>query len=219
MGQDADMANIYVFADETGDLGYNSEKGSKYFGFGTATYSADNSPNFREAFKLRCELEARGISIKEGFHATHDRWAIRDEIFRLIATESPRFDLTFLNKTNAYSYVRARGDLHLYGLAWGMHFRTIAQQVASAEDVIYCVMGDIQTKAKKREIESVVREIAEQVPDRKIVPIIWNSKSSWGLQVADYGLWEAQRRLNNEKTEWWGSCIQPLHQSFFLPWK
>jgi hypothetical protein len=213
------MADIYVFADETGDLGYNSEKGSKYFGFGTASYTSGSFPNFIDAFKLRCELEVSGISIKEGFHATNDRWAIRDKIFNLITSEPPRFDFTFLNKENAYPSVKAKGDLHLYGLAWGMHLRTIAQQVASAEDVIYCIMGDIQTKAKKREIEFVVKEIAEQVPDRKIVPIIWNSKSSWGLQVADYGLWEAQRRLNNEKTEWWERCVQPNHSSFFLPWK
>jgi hypothetical protein len=213
------MADIYVFADETGDLGYNSEKGSKYFGFGTAAYTSGSCPNFTDAFKLRCGLEASGISIKEGFHATNDRWAIRDEIFNLITLEPPRFDFTFLNKGNAYPHVKAKGDLHLYGLAWGMHFRTIAQQVASAEDVIYCIMGDIQTKAKKREIEFVVKDIAEQVPDRKIVPIIWNSKSSWGLQVADYGLWEAQRKLNNEKTEWWESSIAPNHESFFLPWK
>jgi hypothetical protein len=213
------MADIYVFADETGDLGYNNEKGSKYFGFGTASYASGSSPNFTDAFKLRCGLEASGISIKEGFHATNDRWAIRNEIFNLIALEPPRFDFTFLNKENAFPQVKARGDLHLYGLAWGMHFRTIAQQVASAEDVIYCIMGDIQTKAKKREIEIVVKQIAEQVPDRKIVPIIWNSKSSWGLQVADYGLWEAQRKLNNEKTEWWERCVAPNHESFFLPWK
>jgi hypothetical protein len=213
------MADIYVFADETGDLGYNSEKGSKYFGFGTASYTSGSSPNFTDAFKLRCGLEASGISIKEGFHATNDRWAIRNEIFNLIAMEPPRFDFTFLNKENAFPQVKAKGDLHLYGLAWGMHFRTIAQQVASAEDVIYCIMGDIQTKAKKREIEIVVKQIAEQVPDRKIVPIIWNSKSSWGLQVADYGLWEAQRKLNNEKTEWWERCVAPNHESFFLPWK
>lgn len=213
------MADIYVFADETGDLGYNSEKGSKYFGFGTASYTSGSSPNFTDAFKLRCGLEASGISIKEGFHATNDRWAIRNEIFNLIALEPPRFDFTFLNKENAFPQVKAKGDLHLYGLAWGMHFRTIAQQVASAEDVIYCIMGDIQTKAKKREIEIVVKQIAEQVPDRKIVPTIWNSKSSWGLQVADYGLWEAQRKLNNEKTEWWERCVAPNHESFFLPWK
>jgi len=213
------MANIYVFADETGDLGYNKVKGSQYFGFGTASYVSGSAPNFDEAFELRCSLESRGYSIKEGFHASNDRWVIRNEIFNLIADKPPRFDFTFLNKRNAYGYVEERGDLHLYGLAWSMHFKTIAKQVASADDVIFSVMGDIQTRAKKREIEQVIRNIASEVPDRKIIPIIWNSRSSWGLQVADYGLWEAQRKLNNEKTEWWERCIAPNHESFFLPWK
>lgn len=213
------MADIYVFADETGDLGYNSDRGSQYFGFGTASYISGATPNFDEAYKLRCSLELKGFSLKEGFHASNDRWFIRNEIFNLIASNPPRFDFTFLNKRNAYAYVKERGDLHLYGLAWGMHFKTIAQQVASADDTIYSVMGDIQTRSKKREIEQVLRNIASEVPDRKIVPIIWNSRSSWGLQVADYGLWEAQRILNHEKTEWWNRCIEPNHKSFFMPWK
>jgi hypothetical protein len=178
------MANIYVFADETGDLGYNLTGGSKFFGFGTATFTDSTPPNFESAFKLRCEFELMGFGIKEGFHATNDRWSIRNEIFQLIKSQPPRFDFTFLNKENAFPYVKEQGALRLYGLAWWMHFK----------------------------------DIAEQVTDRKIVPIIWNSRTSWGLQVADYGLWEAQRRINGEKTEWWEQCIAPNHHSFFRPW-
>lgn len=217
--QDDSMAEIYVFADETGDLGYNSEKGSKYFGFGTATYRDDSPPNFTGAFQMRCKLEAKGISLKEGFHATQDRWEIRNEVFNFIKLERPRFDFTFLEKSKAYPAVRAQGDLHLYGLAWGMHFRTIAKQIAEPRDTIYSVMSDIKTKSKKREIEGVLKSVAEDVVDRRIVPIIWNSRSAWGLQVADYGLWEAQRKVNSEKVEWWDECIKPHHQSFFFPWK
>ena len=212
------MANIYVFADETGDLGNNLTGGSQFFGFGTATFTDRTPPNFETAFKLRCEFELMGFGIKEGFHATNDRWSIRNEIFQLIKSQPPRFDFTFLNKENAFPYVKEQGALRLYGLAWWMHFKEIARQVAGPEDVIYSIMGDIQTKAKKREIESIIKDIAEQVTDRKIVPIIWNSRTSWGLQVADYGLWEAQRRINGEKTEWWEQCIAPNHHTFFRPW-
>lgn len=212
------MADIYVFADESGDLGYNLETGSQFFGFGTATYLGSSSPSFEASFKLRCALEGEGISLKEGFHANNDRWRIRNKIFELIKNEPVRFDFTFLNKNNAFSDVKARGDLRLYKQAWYLHFKEVARQIAEPNDVVYSVMGDIQTKARKREIESAIKDVAQQVPNRTIVPIIWSSRTSWGLQVADYGLWEAQRKLNNEKVEWWESCIAPKHATFFRPW-
>jgi Protein of unknown function (DUF3800) len=212
------LADIYVFADETGDLGYNLETGSQFFGFGTATYLGDSTPNFEEAFKRRCALEREGISIKEGFHASNDRWKIRDQIFQSIKNEPVRFDFTFLNKANAFDAVKARGPLRLYKQACYLHFKEVARQIAEPSDVIYSVMSDIQTKARKKEIESALRDVALQVPNRTIVPIIWNSRTSWGLQVADYGLWEAQRKLNNEKVEWWNDCIAGKHATFFRPW-
>jgi hypothetical protein len=212
------LADIYVFADETGDLGYNLDTGSQFFGFGTATYLGISTPNFDEAFKLRCSLERDGIAMKEGFHAANDRWQIRNQIFELIKNEPVRFDFTFLNKANAFAEVKARGDLRLYKQAWYLHFKEIARRIAGPNDVIYSVMGDIKTKARKREIESAIRDVALQVPDRTIVPIIWNSRTSWGLQVADYGLWEAQRKLNGEKVEWWDSCIEIKKATFFRPW-
>ena len=212
------MANIYLFADETGDLGYNLQTGSQFFGFGTAAYLGEFTPNFAGAFKLRCSLEGAGVAIKEGFHASNDRWRIRNQIFELIKSEPVRFDFTFLNKANAREHVKARGDLRLYKQAWYLHFKEVARQIAGPNDVIYSVMGDIQTKARKREIESAIRDVAMQVSDRTIVPIIWNSRTSWGLQVADYGLWEAQRKLKNENVEWWDDCIAPKHATFFRPW-
>jgi hypothetical protein len=124
------MSDIYIFADETGDLGYNLETGSQFFGFGTATYLSNSTPNFDEAFKLRCSLERDGFAVKEGFHATNDRWGIK-----------------------------ARGDLRLYKQAWYLHFKEVARQIAGPNDTIYSVMGDIQTKARKREIESAIRDV------------------------------------------------------------
>jgi hypothetical protein len=212
------MAEIYVFADETGDLGYSSPSGSQFFGFGTATYFEDNLPNFGKAFNFRCQLERQGFSMQEGFHAKQDRWMIRNHIFQLIKEEPVRFDFTFLNKANAYDDVKSRGALWLYKYAWFLHFREVARQIAGPQDVIYSVMSDIQTSAKKREVRSAIQDVAAQLPDRTVIPIIWNSRSSWGLQVADYGLWEAQRNLNGEKSEWWESAIRDKHVTFFRPW-
>ena len=66
------MANIYIFADETGDLGYNLISGSKYFGFGTATILNIEQMVLFDAFRLRCNLEETGVHIRSEFHAQQD---------------------------------------------------------------------------------------------------------------------------------------------------
>jgi hypothetical protein len=103
------MKEIYVFTDETGDLGYTSTS-SDYFGFGSVSIDDSHSNVLWESFKLRCELEAQGIQLMSGFHAQQDKFAIRARVFNLILESSPRFDFTFLKKAHAYDYVRARGD-------------------------------------------------------------------------------------------------------------
>ena len=101
------MKEIYVFADETGDLGYNLVSGSKYFGFGTVILEDSSSSSMWEAFKLRCALETSGIPLVHGFHAQQDKFQIRSQVFNLILQSRPVFDFTFLNKANAIASVNA----------------------------------------------------------------------------------------------------------------
>jgi len=50
------------------------------------------------------------------------------------------------------------------------------------------------------------------------VPCIWDAPSSWGIQVAVYGLWSAQRLLLGRDNKWHDSVIAPRLRSFFTPW-
>lgn len=51
----------------------------------------------------------------------------------------------------------------------------------------------VQVK-KTAAMGDAVRNVCSQLADeRTIVPCIWVAPSSWGIQVADYGLWSAQR--------------------------
>ncbi len=50
-----------------------------------------------------------------------------------------------------------------------------------------------------------------------IVVAHWDSATSWGLQVADYGLWAVQRRVERVDDQYmW--AVQPTLASEFLPW-
>lgn len=211
------MADIYVFADETGDLSYQSE--SKFFGFGTATFFSPDEINFPEAFKLRCRLEAKGLPNIAGFHASSDSNKTRSEVFSLVSAQQPRFDFTFLDKREAQLQVSNRGETYLYKLAWYLHFKQLVTQVGREVDTIYAICASIKTKAKANSMQDALIDVATQMNHRKIIPIWWNSNTSWGLQIADYGLWAAQRKLINGSDTWFDRYVRASTHSFFEPWK
>jgi len=212
------MTDIYVFADETGDLGYNFSGPSPYFGFGTATFDSSSINSIANSFEIRCILESQGHILRDGFHARNDKHAIRMAVFEEITKTKPIFDFTFLNKKNVYDHVRKQGDLRLYKLAWYLHFKYIASQYIGGETRIFAICADIQTRAKKSQIRHALEDVAVQMQPIEVIPIIWDSKTSWGLQVADYGLWEAQRKVLNNSCDFWESSIKDNLRSLFFPW-
>jgi hypothetical protein len=45
-----------------------------------------------------------------------------------------------------------------------------------------------------------------------------SAPSSWGIQVADYGLWAAQRIIEERECPWFQPYVKPHLRSFFTPW-
>lgn len=73
---------------------------------------------------------------------------------------------------------------------------------------MYFIAGHLQTSTKRAAIGDAVRDVCTQLAtDRSIVPRIWDAPSSWGIQVADYGLWSTQRILLNRHNSWHESVI------------
>jgi hypothetical protein len=213
------MADVYMYADETGDLDMSgSDKASTYFGFGTAVFPDGHGHRLWEGLQLRCQLEAKGVRLPRGFHAKNDSHSTRAEVFDLIRQQAPRFDTTFLYKANAYDGVKQRGQVYLYKMAWFLHFKEIARQVSTAGDRLFVVVGMLQTNNKRDAIRHALHDVCAQVGDRIIVPCIWDAPSSWGIQVADYALWAVQRQLEGRTGKWLDICVEPTLRSIFMPW-
>jgi hypothetical protein len=211
------MKEVYVFADETGDLGYTSSS-SRYFGFGTLSVEENFPLILWNGFKLRCALENSGYQLKEGFHAKVDKFAIKKEMYGLISNMNVKFDFTFLNKDNAYPSVKDKGELGLYKLAWYLHFKYLAEKYLYEDVRLVVVVADIQTKAKKHDLRAALDEVALQFPGIQTSLFVWKSQTSWGLQLADYGTWSAQRFLTYGECVFWDSAISKLTRSYFKPW-
>lgn len=211
------MTAVYIYADETGDLGYDSD--APYFGIGTATFVGNHATSLWEGFVLRTHLEASGVSLPQGLHAKNDANRTRSEVFSLLSGQDFRLDTTFLYKVNAFESVKARGPVHLYKTAIYQHLKTIVPQVSEPGDDVYFIAGHLQTSSKRAAIGDAVRDVCTQLAtDRAIVPCIWDAPSSWGIQVADYGLWSTQRDLLERHSAWHESIIKPRLKSRFTPW-
>ncbi|MCH6468887.1 DUF3800 domain-containing protein [Sinomonas terrae] len=214
------MADIYMYADETGNLDYDAgtkDGASTYFGFGTATFDGDHGDALFQGLRLRAELEGVGVQLKDGFHAKNDSARTKSQVFEVIKDQAPRFDTTFLLKAAATPAVREKGQNYLYKLAWYLHLKQIALQVSSRRDTLYVIAGSFGTAARQTAARVALEDVCSQVA-RDIRLCVWSAASSWGLQVADYGLWAVQRDLEGKRCGWLGSSVEPTLQSVFMPW-
>ena len=218
------MVNVYVYADETGNLDYSVGKAgaSEYFGFGTAVFSDEHSDALWGGTRLRAELAAGengrpGVNLPRGFHAIQDTVPTKIAMFKEIRAQAPRFDSTFLLKRNAQPHVRAEGPMRLYKMAWYLHFKYIAPRISNPGDTLVVVVATFGTKARQAEAEIALNDVCSQVK-RKFVMCVWDASSSWGIQVADYGLWAIQRDLENRPGTWYAEYIEEMCSSRFFPW-
>jgi hypothetical protein len=207
-----------MYADETGDLELTGAPGaSDYFGFGTALYRGDHGEALWQGLQLRAALEARGVRLPQGLHAKNDSFATRQEMFSLIAQQAPRFDATYLYKSNANPKLRKNGEMYLYQLAWFLHFNQTLPQVSLPGDTIYVIAASLGSGKKQSGARKALEEACRQgARGRHVVLCVWEARSAWGVQVADYALWAGQRIIEGRPCAWFETCIQP---SLILNWK
>lgn len=211
---------IYLYADETGNLDYNalaSPTESGFFGFGTAMFLDDHGDALWRGHALRTGLAARGVQLAGGFHAKNDSVATRSEVFAVIRELQPRIDTTFLYKANAYEYVRERGQMYLYKLAWFLHIKEVVLRVSSRHDQLVIVAGSFGTNQRATQAREAIRDVCNQI-DRRITLCVWDSPTSWGLQIADYALWGVHRNLVGKGGAWFRESIAPSLATTFTPW-
>jgi len=216
------VADVYLYADESGDLDLLGTPGSSaFFGFGTATFEGEHGERLWEGLRLRCELEARGVHLHRGFHAKNDSRATRNDVFALIAAQAPRLDATFLLKAATLPDVHSRGPVALYQMALLLHLTGVISKVSRPADTVYIIVGSLHTSRKRDAIRHAVEDAVCHLGKsraRTLIPCIWDAPSSWGIQVADYGLWAIQRDLEGRPSEWLEPCVRPSLASLSLPW-
>jgi len=205
------MADVYMYAGLTGDLGFTRAEGSStYFGVGTATYVETHSGPLWEGLRLRWELENPRVRIENGFSAIDDKPPTRRRVYQLIHQQAPRLDATLLVKANAYDRVVSKGPDYVLKWAWLQHIQRIVWDVAEPGDSLHFITASVGTRKQREDLwASLYNVCVEQRPEFLHVKVHqWERGSSWGLQVIDYAMWATSRHEEGLDDTFW-PFIQP----------
>lgn len=212
------MSDIYVYMDETGSCDYTPDSGPRFV-VGSATYVGDHKDGMWSGFAARTRVERAGVDLRHGFHATQDSNKTRGEFFKLIEQHPPRFDATFFTKERAFATVRSRGKPYLYKLALYQHLKHLIPLISSPGDDIYVIAGTIDLSSMKSAARNALADVCQQLArDRTITPCLWEARTSWGIQVADYCLWALQRHLDRRECKWYDDVVEAIQASCYGPW-
>lgn len=127
-----------------------------------------------------------GHSTTSSLHATQDRQAVRDLIFKMIAGQDFRIDATILEKSKAMPKIRPTNE-RFYQHAWHFHLKNIAPHIVSRGDELLIAAASMATKKKQDIFHACVTDVAWQhLQHVKHQTTFWDAASDPFLQIADY---------------------------------
>lgn len=130
------MPNKFVFADEAGCFTFNKEQNvSKYFIL--CTVVMDDCSIGTELFNLRRRLAWDGYELGEYFHATTDKQAVRDEVYKVIVGSPFSIQATIMEKSKAQPQVReSKSRFYQYGYFFHFKFGATKELDATSEALV-----------------------------------------------------------------------------------
>lgn len=188
------MTRKYVFVDEAGNFDF-SPRGSRYFILSSVTL--DDCTVGDELLALRRELVWRGSELTDAFHATDDKQAVRDEVFKLLSNYDFRIDSTIFEKAKAYPHLQ-RED-RFYELAWYLHMKHVTPRIATPQDELLVVSASVATKKRQQLLGTAMAGVMAQMARTAFArTTYWPAASDPCLQVADYCCWAIQRKWERD---------------------
>jgi hypothetical protein len=192
------MADIYVFADEAGNFDFTLSQGASRYFVLTTVMMRDCSIGER-LLALRRDLTWRGYHLPDGFHATEDAQAVRDDVFEIIKDADLRVDSTVFDKRKAMPHLQS--EARLYKIAWFLHFKYVAPRIAGRTDRLMVTAASIGTKQRRQRFHDAVQDVVQQVSTaHSFKTAFWVCGSDPCLQVADYCCWAVQRKWERGHT-------------------
>lgn len=188
------MSDTYIFADEAGDFTFNRNNNvSKYFIL--CTVHMHDCSVAGDLIALRHKLARDGAELGDFFHATTDKQAVRDEVYRTILGRDFTIQATLMEKSKAQPQVR-ESKPRFYQYGWFYHFRHGVAGALNAGHDALVTAASIGTKKERVAFKAAVDDVMRQtMPCKAWATDFTPCASHPCLQVADYCAWAIQRKV------------------------
>jgi Protein of unknown function (DUF3800) len=212
------MTRRFLFSDEAGDFAFKrGGNASKYFILCTVTLESCDVGEVLHRLRRQLAWEKMPL-LEDGFHASHDRQAVRDRVFEAIRNENFRVDAIVLEKSKAQPHIRASNET-FYKYAWWYHFKHIGPQIAYRARELHITTASVGTKKGQAMFTAAVNDVVQQV----LRGVTWvttftQSATDPCLQLADYCTWAIQRKWERDDTRSY-ALIQGRIASEFNLWR
>lgn len=199
-GESNGKHSLYIFLDEGGDFNF-SPTGTKFF---TITSVAKVRPFLvsRALHSLKYDLMEEGFDV-ETFHASEDKQKTRDRVFAIIQAnlETPVIDSLVVEKRKTGPALQVPAKFYPRMMGYLLKYVLERANMRGISEVII-VTDSIPLQKKRKAIEKAIKltlraELPEGIPFRVLHHA---SKSSFGLQIADYCNWAIYRRWQRDDT-------------------
>ena len=193
----------YLFLDESGNLDF-SDRGTRHF----VLTSVGMVRPFRlydalDAYKYDC-LEY-GLE-NEHFHCAEDNRYVRGRVFDIIGGHLDAVSVDSLIVEKRKTNPALTGDRRFYPEMLGYLLKHVLsrQSNTEAEEVIV-ITDTIPLQKRRQAIEKAVKHtLARMLPPRHKYRILHHdSRSHYGLQIADYCCWAISRKWRTGERTWY----------------
>ena len=184
----------YIFLDEAGNFDF-SANGSRYFALASVSMRRP-FPAFEALDNYKHDCLGAGRNL-EHFHCSHDREEVRNGLFNLIAAhlDGKRIDYLVVEKSGIGPALRE--PIRFYPEMLGYLLKVVLPRELDADTSEVIVITDaIPINKKRKAVEKAVRTtLAGMLPPGMNYRILHHqSRSHYGLQVADYCCWAVFRK-------------------------
>ena len=193
----------YIFLDESGNFDFGAS-GTRYLVL-TSIGMCRPFPAWGQLddYKYRCIENGTDI---EYFHCYDDRKNVRHAVFDVIAAhlDNMRIHCVVIEKAKNPPTMRETKRLYLWMLGYLLKAALSEELNTGAKEVIV-ITDTIPVNKKRKAVEkSIQRALAEKQPPKVTYRILHHqSRSHYGLQVADYCCWAIFRKWERKDSTWY----------------
>ncbi len=195
----------YIFIDESGNSDF-SPSGTRYFTF-TSLLSQRPFLFSEQLAELKYDLMDDGLDV-ESFHASEDRQSTRNKVFDVIRDNhnSLRIDSIVIEKAKTDPSLQSVERFYPKMLGYLLKYVVDSIQPDVLDKVIV-ITDSLPVRKRRKAIEKAIKiTLAEMLPEGLEYQIVHHdSKSNFGLQIADYCSWAIFRKWEREDARSYGT--------------